>query len=135
MNSLSRLTPSLFDLPLFDLAPRADVWLPTLDVRETDTAYEVQAEIPGIPPEAVDVTVENGLLTVSGEKSQEIRQDDGNGRVHHVERSYGKFVRKVKLPRNVDPEGVTAIAANGVLTITIPKGELPKKIKIDVKPN
>ncbi len=131
MNSLSRLTPSLFDLPLFDLGLRD--WQPALNVRETDTAYEIEAEIPGIPPESVDVSVENGLLTLSGEKSREVRRDDGHGKTHHVERSYGSFVRKVKLPRNVNADGVTASAANGVLVIVVPKTEPPKKIKIDVK--
>lgn len=136
MHSLSRI-PSLFDLDLFEpvngnITKR---WMPAVNVRETESSFTVEAEIPGIPPELIDLSISGNMLTLKGEKQREVAKNDGEGRTHIVERSYGSFVRKIRLPTTADPEQVTATAANGVLTISIGKRDLPKRIDIQINSN
>ena len=88
-------------------------WVPTVDISETEAEYAIQAELPGVQKDAVKVTVENGVLTIQGERRQE--QTD-NGRKHHrIERSYGRFVRSFTLPDTVDEGKVRAEYADGML--------------------
>ncbi|RLB07000.1 MAG: Hsp20/alpha crystallin family protein [Deltaproteobacteria bacterium] len=108
-------------------------WTPSLDVSETKDKVVVKAEIPGIDPKDIDVSLSNGVLTIKGEKKQEREEKDEN--YHLVERSYGSFSRAVRLPAEVQEDKVKASYKDGVLKITLPKTERAKEkeIKIEVQ--
>lgn len=108
-------------------------WLPVVDVRETPDELLVQAELPGLSKDDVDVRVENGVLTISGERKQEFVQGKEDGDYHLVERRYGRFERSFTLPRTVDPEKVEARFENGVLGISVPKVATAKPRQVKIK--
>ena len=137
MFALSRMSPGFVDHFFDDFnvgRPRDQnmIWSPKIDVSETVDAYVVSAEIPGISPEAIEATIEGRILIIKGEKQREIRKTDENGRERLMERSYGSFCRRIQLPEAVDPEGVTANSQHGVVTITIPKLQKPRRIEINL---
>lgn len=105
-------------------------WMPATDIRETSDSYEVVAELPGMTKDEVDITLENNVLTLSGERRFEREKERDN--FHRLERSYGTFARSFTLPRNVDSDKVDAKFDDGVLTLTIPKvaEARPRKIAI-----
>lgn len=109
-------------------SPRA--WVPPVDIRETDEAFLVSAELPGLTKKDIDVTVENNQLTITGERTWD---DETRGTIHRVERGYGKFSRSFMLASHVDAEAVKARFVDGVLEITIPKAEnaRPRRIAIN----
>ncbi len=110
-------------------------WMPAVDVRETKDALEITAELPGIEPKNVEVSVENGVLTLKGAREFE-KAADGET-YHRVERAYGSFERSFSLPTNVDPEKVKASYRHGVLHLTLPKREeaKPRSVTIKVEDN
>lgn len=114
------------------LAGSSLAWNPAVDVNELDEEFEVQAELPGLKPGDVSVTVENGVLSISGEKRTENEREDDSGR-HISERRYGKFVRNFSLPRSVDGEGIEARFENGLLKIRLPKSSTAKARQIKIK--
>lgn len=112
------------------------VWSPVVDVRETDGGIQVTTELPGLKPEDVQVTVDDGVLRISGEKKREIEKggkDKNGGSYHLVERGYGRFERSFTLPRAVDAEKVKAQFDDGVLKIDLPKTAQAKPKQIAVK--
>lgn len=110
--------------------PLGDVTSPAVDLVEKDGAYEITAELPGLDPKAVQVTVSDGMLTLSGEKSEskEEKQKD----YYLSERRYGSFRRAFPLPRSVDADKIEAQFDKGVLTVTLPKNgkAAPKTIEV-----
>ncbi|HEY7027963.1 MAG TPA: Hsp20/alpha crystallin family protein [Gemmatimonadales bacterium] len=108
-------------------------WLPSVDVFEDKESLKIVAELPGLKPEDVKITLENSTLTLRGEKKQVA--EEKTERVHRYERSYGSFERSFSLPNTVDAEKVAASFENGVLTITLPKAEKakPREIAVSVK--
>lgn len=105
-------------------------WSPVLDVEETEQAFEIHVEAPGVEPEDIDVTLEEGVLTVSGErKFYEDKQQDGFRR---IERRFGRFRRSLRLPAPVDSEKVEATYDAGMLTVKVPKTEAARPHKIQV---
>ncbi len=108
------------------------VWAPAVDVYETNNNLVFKAELPGIDPKDVDVRVENGTLTISGERK--VEKDVNEGNYHLVERSHGSFVRSFNLPPTINIENVTAEYKDGILTLNMAKREeaKPKSIKIQV---
>jgi HSP20 family protein len=104
-------------------------WAPRVDIAETDEAFVIKAEIPEVNKEDVKVTVDNGVLTIRGERKQE---KEGQ-RFHRVERHYGSFTRSFTLPDNVDETKVTAAFKDGMLKLQIPKAGEPKPEVIEVK--
>ena len=108
-------------------------WCPVVDVHESKDELVLQAELPGLGSEDVELSVENGVLTISGEKKQSREEGEEGSEYHLVERRYGRFERRFSLPRSVDPEKVKAEFANGVLTITLPKAEAAKPRRIEIK--
>ncbi|MCA0455327.1 MAG: Hsp20/alpha crystallin family protein [Chloroflexi bacterium] len=105
---------------------------PALDIHETDTAYNVAVPLPGINPDDINVRMQNGTLTISGELPQPKVEE--NTKVVVQERYYGKFSRSVSLPEHVDAEKVEATYENGVLTLSLPKlpEAQPKQIAIKI---
>lgn len=106
-------------------------WTPAVDVRETEKTLAIDVELPGIKPENVEVNVENGVLSITGEKRSE-RTSEEKDRYHMVERSYGSFFRSFQLPAGVDESQIKASFHDGVLTVDIPKAALPQPRKIQV---
>jgi HSP20 family protein len=106
-------------------------WVPTVDISETDGEYLIKAELPEVKKEDVKVTVEDGVLTLQGERRQE--KEEKGKRYHRVERSYGSFVRSFTLPESVDESGVKAEYKDGVLHLHLPKTEKVKPKAIEVK--
>jgi HSP20 family protein len=96
-------------------------WTPRANVHETSAGYEIQAELPQVKREDVNVTVENGVLTISGERRYE-RKEDGNGntnKVHRIETAYGSFVRSFSLPDDADASKIDAKYDNGMLEVKV----------------
>ncbi|MGM0506147.1 MAG: Hsp20/alpha crystallin family protein [Bacteroidota bacterium] len=106
-------------------------FFPGLNVSETDDAFEVSVELPGMSKEEFEISLEENVLTISGERK--IRQEEEEGRkFHRVESRYGRFSRSLPLPNVVDRDGVTAKYDNGVLHIRIPKSEEKAARKIEI---
>jgi len=111
----------------------ANAWVPPVDIyRSGDHELVLKAELPDMTREAINLTVENGTLTVSGEKK--LSTDVKDEQFHHVERRYGSFSRAFSLPQSVDPGKVSAEYKNGVLTVRLPLREesKPRSIKVDI---
>lgn len=115
--------------PARELLATAD-WAPSVDITETDSAYMIKGEIPGVNREDVKVNIENGLLTISGERKQE--KEEKNKKFHRIERSYGSFMRSFRLPDNIDDEAVKAEFKDGMLNVTLPKSTQPRNKAISV---
>jgi len=107
-------------------------WAPAVDIREEADRYVVQADLPGVKPDDIEVSLEKGVLTIKGHRETEAKEERENYR--RVERIYGSFFRRFTLPETVDEEKIEAKYDNGVLTIIIPKKpeEQPKKITVKV---
>ena len=106
-----------------DLSPR-------IDISETDAAYKIEAELPGINQKEIDVKIDNNILTIKGKKEDIKEEKEKN--YHLRERYYGAFQRSISLPNNIEPEKIKASFENGVLNISVPKNDkrTPKKIEI-----
>jgi HSP20 family protein len=125
---MNRLFDDFFTGPMWPMAIPAPVLevvvTPQIEVSETDKEMRVTAELPGIDPSNVEVNLSDDVLTIRGEKQQEQKQGQEQGRDYHLtERSYGKFARYLRLPFRVDPSKVEASFKDGVLTVVIPKPE------------
>ena len=92
-------------------------WVPQVDIKENDSGYSVLADIPGINPSDVEITLHNNVLTIRGERNEVSESNE----FRHRERTYGSFVRQFNLPDSVDENGVKAQANNGVIEISVPR--------------
>lgn len=108
-------------------------WAPVVDVQETADDITVHAELPGINPEDVNVTVQNGVLSITGEKREEREEGKASTSFHMLERRYGRFERSFALPRSVEADKVKAQFQNGVLTVRLPKSEEAKPRRIQIE--
>jgi HSP20 family protein len=107
-------------------------WVPRVDVEETEKEFVVKADLPGVDPKDVEVTLSENVLVLRGKKNEEKEEKKPN--YHRVERFIGEFYREVSLPAAADPEKITASAGKGVITVTIPKKPETIAKKITVKP-
>ena len=107
-------------------------WQPAVDIQETARELRLDFELPGIRDEDVQIEVENGILSVRGQKAAERKEEGEEGRYHLVERSYGSFFRSFQLPQGVDAEQIQADFDSGVLRIRIPKAALPQPRRIEI---
>jgi HSP20 family protein len=109
---------------------RTTAWAPALDISERKDAYLVTVELPGLKPEDLDITMEDGLLTIQGER--QFTSESSEQQFHRVERRYGAFRRAITLPAHVMAEGIQASFEDGVLQILVPKAEeaTPKRIQV-----
>jgi HSP20 family protein len=105
-------------------------WRPVVDIEETKNDYLIKAELPEVRKEDVHITLEEGVLTIQGERNQQ--QETKDRKVHRVERFYGNFMRTFRLPDDVEPEGVKAEFKNGMLYVTLHKSEKSKPRAIDI---
>jgi HSP20 family protein len=114
---------------------KARPWSPAVDIVETENELVLKADVPGVEMKDIDVQLENGTLTVKGERKFE-NEEKGKG-FHRMERSHGSFVRYFTVPETVDSEHVKADYQAGVLTIVLPKKEIakPRAIKVQVSNN
>lgn len=114
-------------------ANRPRFWLPTVDCYETQNAFVVEADLPGVHPENVEISFEQNTLTLKGTRAPTIQTPEkGELRVYTAERLSGDFARSIRLPEYVDGERIEAAYNNGVLTVTVPKAPsaLPHKVAI-----
>jgi HSP20 family protein len=130
-NSLSPFEPFFGRFNFMEDDLSTATWAPPVDVAEEADKIFVRVEVPGVDEKDLKVNYEDGLLTISGERQFE-KKDDRN--YYRIERSYGSFVRSFSLPRSVDANKISASYKNGVLEIEIPKLEeaKPKQIQINV---
>lgn len=105
-------------------------WAPAIDIQETDGEYLVHADLPAVKKEDVKVSVQDGILAVEGERKHE--KDEKGKRFHRVERSFGRFVRRITLPTDVDQRKVEAEYKDGVLVVHLPKSTTAQPRSIDV---
>ncbi len=120
--------PASFEAPV-DGSVFGD-WMPAMDIEESDKEYLIKAELPAIKREEVKVCISNGVLTVEGERKHE--REDRNKKFHRVERSFGRFVRRIAVPTDVDEQKVTAEFTDGVLNLHLPKSESAKPKTVDI---
>jgi len=108
-------------------------WMPTVDISETEGEYLIKAELPEVKKEDVKVTVDDGMITIEGDRQQQ--KEDQNEKMHRVESFYGHFARSFSLPESVDENAIRCDSKDGVLTVHIPKAQTqkhqPKQIKVD----
>ena len=107
-------------------------WVPAVDINELNDRFELFVDLPGVDTDKVEITLENGVLTLSGERADRNRKDGEELLRTRAERGHGRFYRRFVLPDTADANGVTATGRNGVLEIAIPKQAraLPKRIKV-----
>jgi HSP20 family protein len=132
---LDRLFTTPMPFPTFGAEPykRAveGTWMPAIDLTENDKEYVVRVEVPGIPRENLDVHLEGGILTLTGHREKNIREEKEN--VLWEEREAGKFLRTLRLPKAVEANKVEAVYNEGILTVRLPKTETTVKNKILIK--
>jgi HSP20 family protein len=127
----------IFGRPLARMEPNSEMlamvdWTPSADISETDTAYLIKAEIPGVKKEDVKVTLQDGILTIQGERKSEKEEKDK--KFHRIECSYGSFMRSFRVPDDADESGVKAEFKDGILNVTLNKSAKakPKAINVSV---
>ncbi len=138
MLTLSRALDQVFGSdqpysPTWGGGNRAQLWFPALDAFETENAYVVEMDLPGVHPENVEISFEQNTLTIKGTRAPTLQAPEkGELRVYTAERVSGAFARAVRLPEYVEGDRTEANYAHGVLTITVPKAPsaLPRKIAI-----
>ena len=127
LQQLQREMGTLFDPLLGTTDESATIatseWVPAVDIKEEDSQFLVVADIPGVAPEDIEVKIENGTLSIKGERSEEHKEEKEG--YQRIERSCGTFHRRFTLPETADPEGITAKSNNGSLEVVIPKREAP----------
>ena len=124
--------------PFFNRALRRNggetrAWTPVADISETDKEYVIKAQLPEVRKEDVKVTLDNGIMTIAGERKYQKEQDDSSE--IRIESFYGSFSRSFSLPENIDAKGIRAETKDGVLRVKIPKiqAAAPKSVSIEVK--
>ena len=106
-------------------------WVPVVDVMETDEEFQIRAELAGVEKHHVKLSVEKGVLVISGHREQE--KEEKGKRYHKIERAYGSFARSFTMPDSVDEEKITAEFKNGMLTVRLPKSEKARPKSIEVR--
>ncbi len=106
-------------------------WAPRVDIKEDESRFAIFVDVPGVDPASIDVHMEQGILSIKGERK--VEAIEGKGKYTRVERSHGTFYRRFALPDSADPENVSATGRHGVLEIVIPKRAETKPRKIDIR--
>lgn len=135
-NELDNVFRRFFDDPFFSSTPFWNgnrEFYPVLNVEEKSDSYMIEAEIPGVSSNDIEIDLDGNVLTIKGERKVEEQTENESTRRHLVERRYGSFQRSLTLPDNTDPDGITAENHNGVLYIKIPKSHESKPRRIDIR--
>jgi HSP20 family protein len=111
--------------------PAASAYTPRIDFTETDSELRIAAELPGLEEKDIQVSLDDGVLTIRGERTSEAKHEDAK-EVRHVETYHGKYERSLRLPSEVDADAVKAVYRNGILTVTLPKVAQPQPRVIQV---
>jgi len=133
LNELSQELSRMYegqDSPDGSSAATSD-WVPAVDIRELQDRYVIDADLPGVAPEDIDIHMEDGLLSIRGTRRTAASSDEGGAR--RIERAVGSFFRRFSLPDTADAENISARSENGVLQISIPKQEKVKPRRIQVQ--
>jgi HSP20 family protein len=126
--------PWLRDLNrIFTAENRVSSFLPPADVIVTDEGVTVYMDVPGVAADQLDVELENDVLTVRGERPYPYAGHDGDGAVRRIERGFGRFERSLRVPRGLDPGSIEASLTNGVLELRLPKPEVLRPQRIEIK--
>lgn len=128
---VNRVFDSLFSPPMDDGGEPTSVWAPRMDLTETEDAFHLKVDLPGLDKKDVHVRMEDNRLTISGERREEKTKKEKN-RVH-TERSFGSFYRSLRLPKSVNESKIEAHFQNGVLNVQLPKTEVSKPTHIEIK--
>ncbi|MFZ2314415.1 MAG: Hsp20/alpha crystallin family protein [Gammaproteobacteria bacterium] len=136
LSELHHVLNHLFDRNLLDwekdfTAMEMTNWVPKVDVKEKDNQYIIRADIPGVNPKDIEVSLDNGTLSIKGKKESETKEEKED--YVRIERSSGSFYRALSLPNAGDESKITAKSKNGVLEITIPKNNKYSSHKIQIK--
>jgi HSP20 family protein len=131
-DEMAQMNPTLAHALGLQGNARSTAWAPALDISERKDAYLVTVELPGLRPEDLDITMEDGLLTIQGER--QFTSESSEQRFHRVERRYGAFRRSITLPAHVMAEGIQASFEDGVLQILVPKADEATPKRIQVRP-
>jgi HSP20 family protein len=129
-NEMNRLFNTVFDAPAPGNGGAMRRWMPAMDLIETGEHFVLRADLPGMDQDDIQIELEDGTLTLSGERKAE--HDSKNEGFYRVERAFGAFSRSLSLPKGVDPEGVSASFDRGVLEVRIPKPEERKPRRIEI---
>jgi|SRR5688572_22446506 HSP20 family protein len=115
-----------------DSSAATAAWVPAVDINEYTDRFELYVDLPGVDPDKVEITLEEGVLTLSGDRIDDFRKEGEEALRTRVERGHGRFYRRFILPDTADADGVKATGRSGVLAISIPKQAkaLPRKIKV-----
>lgn len=106
-------------------------WTPSVDISEKEDRFLIHADVPGVDPKDIEITMDNGVLSIRGERVFK-DEEENEGRYRRVERARGSFIRRFALPETADPDNIKARSNDGVLEISIMKGEKAKPRKIEV---
>ena len=129
---MNRMLDQFFRGDIFDEGEgREALFTPAVDFSETKDSYVIKAELPGLKKEDVKVTLNNNIVTITGEKKSEYEKKEGS--YHRVERSFGMFERSIAIPGAIKSDAIDAKYTDGLLTLTLPKTEEAKQKTIDVK--
>jgi len=132
MNQMNALFAQAFGQRQAAAGSSTPAWAPAVDISERKDAYLVTVELPGVDLDALQITLEDGLLTIQGERH--FAHDSSEQQFHRVERRYGAFRRSITLPAHVLADAIEATVDNGVLQIVVPKMEEAKPKRIEVRP-
>ncbi len=124
--------PMFHDFDRLFTEPASRPWMPAVDILENEEGLMLKADLPEVELKDIDIRLENGTLTLKGERKS--AQDTTNGGYHRIERGHGPFARSFRLPDTVDPEKIKADYTNGVLTISLPTKETAKPRTVTVQP-
>jgi HSP20 family protein len=130
-NEFDRLFERFFEDWPFGFSSARGEWMPSVEVFETAKEIVVNAELPGMDPKNIDISLHDGVLTLRGERKRE--EEEKDGAFHRIERSSGAFSRSIRLPSEVDPDKVKANYKHGILKIKLPKTKEESVKKIEVK--
>lgn len=128
---MDRLWESFFEGGLRGRTEEIGEWVPSLDLVETKNDLVVKAEVPGMEPNDIDISLSDGVLTIKGEKKQEKEEKEAD--YHLIERCYGAFTRSLRLPKEVQSDKISASYKDGILKVILPKSEEAKKKEIRIK--
>jgi HSP20 family protein len=135
LNQLQREVNRLFDTSRFGDEETggltASDWVPAVDIKEEDDCFVIHADLPGVDPKDIEITMEKGVLTLKGQRASESKEE--TEKYKRVERVRGTFLRRFSLPDTVDAEKITAKSKDGVLELTVPKGQAAQPRKISVE--